>query len=146
MFEPGRGIKREEFLKLVCEAFGFKAQNGAVEFEDVAADEWYAAYIKTAVDMGIVNGISDKHFGIGNLITREDMAVMIFRALAASRNVTSPGKKSFSDADGISPYALEAVETLGSLGIISGVGDGAFAPKNNATRAEAAVIVNRCLQ
>ena len=146
MFEPGRGIKREEFLKLICEAFGFKAQNGAVEFEDVAADEWYAAYIKTAVDMGIVNGISDKHFGIGNLITREDMAVMIFRALAASRNVTSPGKKSFSDADEISPYALEAVETLGSLGIISGVGDGAFAPKNNATRAEAAVIVNRCLQ
>ena len=146
MFEPGRGIKREEFLKLVCEAFGFKTQNGAVEFEDVAEGEWYASYIKTAVNMGIVNGISEKHFGIGNLITREDMAVMIFRALSASRNDISSGKKSFSDAGEISPYALEAVETLGSLGIVSGMGDGAFAPKNNATRAEAAVIINRCLQ
>lgn len=145
-FEPERGVKREEFLKMVCGAFGFDASDSPVGFEDVASDEWYTKYVASAVRLGIVRGVSDTHFGTGSLISREDMAVMIFRALEASgRNIPSDRKK-FNDANEISAYALEAVETLCSMGIISGVGDGIFAPKNTATRAEAAVIISRCLQ
>jgi len=145
-FEPNRGVTREEFLKMVCEALEFDTSNSSVEFEDVTSDEWYAKYIASAVEAGIVNGVSDTHFGTGSLISREDMAVMIFRALAASRRNIPANKKGFNDSEEISDYALEAVETLNSMGIIRGVGDGTFAPKNTATRAEAAVIISRCLQ
>lgn len=144
-FEPSRGVTREEFCKMLCEAFGLTADALDVEFEDVNMGEWYAKYITIAYSKGIVNGMSEKHFGVGSLITREDMAVMILRAIKATGKNTSANKKSFADSDKISDYAREAVEMLSAMGIISGVGDNRFAPADTANRAEAAVIINRCL-
>ncbi len=145
-YEPGRSVTREEFVKLICEAFGFETSNKEIRFKDVKADEWYAKYIQGAVELGVINGISDTEFGIGRMITREDMAVIILRALKAKGRNIGSARKSFADKSEISGYALDAVELLSGMGIINGVGGNNYAPKNNATRAEAAVIINRCLQ
>ncbi len=145
-YEPGRAVTREEFVKLVCEAFGFEIITGDTGFVDVVSDEWYEKYINTAVSLGIVTGKSETEFGVGESITREDMAVMIIRALKAYGKLPENAeRKSFDDKNDISDYALESVEQLCGMGIINGIGDNKFAPKNNANRAEAAVIINRCL-
>ena len=62
-------------------------------------------------------------------------------AEAVGKNLTAVSDSSFTDADQISEYAQDAVYTLANAGIINGMGDGTFAPKANATRAQASVII-----
>ncbi len=145
-FEPGRVVTREEFIKLVCETFGFGKGIKTDSFNDVSENSWFNEYVSKAVEMGIVKGISEKMFGSGNSITREDMAVIIYRALQTRGINMHKASGEFVDADAISDYAKDAVGMLCGEGIINGVGDGMFAPKNPASRAEAAVIFSRCIE
>ena len=137
-FEPMRNITREEFVKLVVLAFGFEISEGETGFSDVSSGAWYESYIKTAMDNGIVTGISETEFGVGKNITRQDMAVIIAR-VKNMKNVENA--EPFADDADISDYAKEAVYAMKETGIITGVGDNRFAPKNNATRAQAAKVI-----
>ena len=145
-FEPGRTINREEFVKLICEAFGFGTSTSSFDFKDVHSDAWYSQYISKAAELGLVHGISETEFGVGTKITREDMAVIIYRACQISNKTISGERITFVDNELIADYALEAVGILSGAGIINGVGDNKFAPKNYATRAEAAALLYRCIQ
>ena len=146
IFEPGRSITREEFVKMICIAFGFGTSEKELSFTDVRKDDWFAPYVSCAVELGIIYGGSDSEFGTGQNITREDMAVIIYRAAEKKGINASYGGKSFDDEEDISQYAKESVKVLSENGIINGVGDNKFMPKKNAGRAEAAVIIYRCLE
>lgn len=70
------------------------------------------------------------------------MALMTYKAaIAMNKNLTASRSFTFADAAQISDYAVNAVQTLANAGIINGVSDTEFAPKANATRAQAAVIL-----
>ena len=146
LFEPSRDVTREEFTKLLCEAFKLSDGDREINFTDVPKDAWYKNYVSCAVANGIVNGISDDLFGSGNKITREDMAVMIFRALKCVGKDMNSGAINFNDYNEIADYAQEAVALLAGTGIVNGVGNSNFAPKSAASRAEAAVIIYRCIE
>ncbi|MEG1880344.1 MAG: S-layer homology domain-containing protein, partial [Oscillospiraceae bacterium] len=109
-------------------------------------DDWSYPYIATGVELGIVKGESETVFGIGENITREQMAVLSARMLEKNGIKIGTNKIEFSDNDIISDYAKEAVGTLAGASIINGVGNGMFAPLDFATRAESAVIINRMLK
>ncbi len=145
-FEPGREITREEFVKLICEAFGFDSNGATVQFEDVKSNDWFAPYIAAAVERKIILGISDTLFGTGVQITREDMAVIIYRAVMAAGRQLSGDGINFADENDASEYAKKPIRILADNGIINGIGDDRFAPKRNAYRAEAAVIIHRCVK
>ncbi len=138
-FEPDREVTREEFVKMLVIAMGLEITEETTQFEDVVSDSWYEEYIKTAVENGIVSGISEYEFGIGKKITRQDMAVMIFRALNLDNSEDNNDK--FADDADISDYAKDAVYAVKRAGIISGVGDNMFLPKTYATRAQAAKMI-----
>ena len=104
---------------------------------DDDANAWYAPYIAALNKAGIINGVSDTAFGIGNNVTREDFAVMICRAL----NYTAANDSSFTDKAEISAYAADAVNALFERGIVGGYEDGSFKPKANISRAEGAKII-----
>lgn len=146
IFEPGRSVTREEFVKILCEGFGFGKSSSVGTFDDVKMDDWFAPYVSIAVELGIVDGISDKMFGTGNNITRQDMATMIYRALKIKGYNRSVETAIFHDESDISDYAKQAVSILSNEGIIEGTGNGLFEPKKNAIRAEAAVIIYRCIK
>jgi len=147
-FEPGRTVTREEFVKMVVEAFklGTASINGL--FEDVKDDDWFAPYIAVATEKGVVNGVSQTCFGTGMTITREDMATIIYRtARMLNKEFRSSGAGfEFSDWIEVAQYAKEAVGMLYGNGIVNGTGDGSFAPRACATRAEASVIIFRCME
>ena len=84
-------------------------------------------------------------FGTGRTITRQDMAVMIYRAAVAADVQLPGGYVEFSDEAMIADYAKDSVAALAGAGIINGVGDGRFNPDGNATRAEATVILARIM-
>ena len=142
-FSPERNITRAEFVKLVCGAFLSGTKTYQNNFADVSAGDWFAPYVASAFDAGVVNGISQTEFGASLNITRQDMAVMIFKA---SKLAAGELKTDFADFDEISDYAKEAVKAMNSLGIINGRGNGAFCPKENATRAEAAQMIYKALK
>lgn len=142
-FEPGREITREEFVKLLSLALKLADESGTTAFADVLSGAWYEKYIASAVKNGIINGVSDTEFGIGRNVTRQDLAVMLYRAAKFL-----PEKKytQFGDDGKISDYAKDAVYTLKEYGIISGKSDSEFAPLEPASRAEAAMMIYRMIK
>ena len=140
-FAPSDNITREEFAKIIVTAFEFSDKK-AIEFEDVKG-HWSEEYIQIAACAGVVSGISDTEFGIGQNITREDMAVMLKRAIDKAKttlDIVVEDIPEISDMDDVSEYAKSAVEFLLSKGAVKG-SDGRFNPKSYATRAEAAQMV-----
>lgn len=142
VFAPNDNVNREELAKILVGAFLEDAIDGEIGFDDVDLSAWYAPYIKKAYGAGIVNGYDEATFGIGDNVTREDMAVMIYNAAKwAGMAFETKEFETFSDDNEISDYAKEAVYTLRNEGVINGVDRSTFAPKEPATRAQAAKII-----
>ena len=141
-FRPNDTIKREEFAKMLVVAINALDENAKSPFTDMDKDAWYYKYVSSAYELGIVSGVSETKFGIGRNITRQEMAVMIMQALKNYKDIQDEREDvGFSDEADIDEWAKEAVSKLYRAGIMSGSGDGNFAPKNVATRAQAAVVV-----
>jgi hypothetical protein len=125
----------------------FNGEYDAAAFTDVKADAWYASSIGAAQRLGIVNGRSDGAFGVNDSVTREEMAVMIYRAAIASGTALADGQATeFADLNAVSGYAREAVEALSKAGFISGMGDGRIEPQSPVSRAQSAVILYKLLK
>lgn len=142
LFAPKQNITRAQFAALLLRVTGQEpaAAAAAPGFSDVKAGAWYYETVAQAKALGIISGVTATTFNPNGVITREDMAVMIARALKLD---TAAGQTlSFSDEKQISAYALAAVRTVADLGIMSGA-NGAFAPKQVVTREMAAVVAVR---
>lgn len=146
-FCPGDLITREEFAKILVNAFSKLDLNASAVFSDVKEDDWYAPYVATAYAQNIVSGMGDGSFGAGLNITRQDMCVMAWRAAVSAGFAKSVEDISlnFTDAVLISDYAKDAVGAMYATKYITGMGNGEFAPLQNATRAQAAQIVYRII-
>ncbi|NLB89055.1 MAG: S-layer homology domain-containing protein, partial [Syntrophomonadaceae bacterium] len=139
-FKPDEKITRAEFAALVVKGFKLSGKSGKV-FADTA-DHWAKDFIATANAYGIVNGYSNSNFGPNDPITREQMAVMIIKAVG----LTDTGSaRTFADSQNISSWAREAVAIATGNNIMTGYPDFTFKPQGNATRAEAAVVLDKTL-
>ena len=140
-FNPNGVLTREQFAKIITVAFDKYDKNAVASFKDVDAGNWAASYIASAKNAGLMNGINDSNFGFGKSLTREDICVVIYRAAKNAGITFEIQKTDFSDYKEVSDYAKEAVSFMAGKGIISGMGDGTFAPKGNATRVQAAKLI-----
>lgn len=142
LFYPNDNITREEFVKMLTVAYKLNIENKTAKFTDVNADDWFMPYVAAALENGIVNGVSDDMFGTGQNITRQDLAVMAYNAaLKNGVEFNTEDVQKFSDDDKISDYAKTAVYALKSQDIVNGIDGKNFAPRDTATRAEAAKIL-----
>nr|QGT50947.1 hypothetical protein Firmicute1046_0230 [uncultured Firmicutes bacterium] len=141
-FAPNDSVTREEFTKLLVAALQMKADGAGKEFEDVPQGVWYSEPLRIASALGIVNGISEREFGIGESVTRQDIAAMAVRSLnSCGVSLPAVSQEKFADDDEIADYATESVYCLCAAGIINGTDGNRFAPGQFATRAEAAKII-----
>lgn len=152
-YQPDGNVTRAQFAALLVRALKLpKAPYGGM-FKDVGPDKWYALEVEAAARAGIVEG----HDGLFNpeaSITREQMATMLVRALRYIGGYTTPpitmdgnGNTSerFTDQGEIASWAVGHVEEAIHRGLMQGMGDGSFAPRQTATRAQAAVVIYRLL-
>lgn len=140
-FEPGASVTRAEFLSMLVRAFSLTSDNTEVPFGDVGG-EWYYDSIRIAYGLGIAAGYEDGSFRPDAQITREEMAALALRAASkAGISIPSGNAVTFTDSWDIADFAKEAIDTMTAAGIINGMGDGTFAPKETANRAQAAVII-----
>ena len=126
-------------------ALGISAADKQVQFTDNVPGSWYTDYVNTAASAGIINGMGDGSFGVGRSITRQDVAVIVCNALSNAGVTLSPSNDTFADDAEISGYAKDKVMSLYALGLVSGRGNGRFAPQEYMTRAETAVLVYNML-
>ncbi|MBR5272345.1 MAG: S-layer homology domain-containing protein, partial [Clostridia bacterium] len=139
----GKNITRADFTTLIVRAFKFEAD--IATFRDVDSSKYYAAPIGIAKTLGIVGGINATDFAPNAQITRQDMMVIIYRALnVAGVEINKTQSPTFSDMNSVASYAKDAVEALTGAGLIAG-SNGKINPKANTTRAEVAVVLDRIL-
>ncbi len=142
-FRPNAPITRAEFTKIVVKAFFGDTANAAENvFGDVAAGDWFAEVVATAHKEGIISGDGSGSFRPNDLISRQDMAIIIYNAARKFNLIDAEeANAEFTDSADISDYAKAAVFKLKSKGIISGMEDGSFKPLENADRAAAAQMI-----
>ncbi|WP_274654222.1 S-layer homology domain-containing protein [Paenibacillus humicola] len=151
-FEPDKTITRAEFASFIVRGLGLSGNvQAAAKFSDVDASSTAAASIGAAVNAGIVQGMPDGTFKPASPITREQMASMIVRASAAAGKSLGSSQrdadllKRFKDAAKIGAWARGDTAEAVDAEIINGLTSDTFAPKSNATRAQAAVMIKRLL-
>lgn len=142
-FCPADYVTREEFAAMLVRAFASDAEISTVSFNDIEKDGWYIESLGKAISAGIVNGNEDGSFGIDEKITRQDMMVMLKRAIDYSGILLEAELEevAFNDDVEIADYAKDAVYTLKNARIVNGVTSDTFAPLQSATRAEAAKVI-----
>jgi len=140
-----RLITREEFCTLAVKLHesltGQSVSPGSDPFDDTDNPEILKAY-----KLGIVNGISDTAFAPQNNITRQEICVMIYRALDTSLpslDKSAGGDFPFDDQALVAAWADDAVRFAYKNGIMKGMGNNLMAPLANTTREQAMVLLKR---
>lgn len=147
VFAPSDSVKRAEAAKMLVLMFAEVDDKATSSFKDVSQNSWMYPYVSAASEFGIVKGLDEDAFAPDANVSREDFAVMIYRAAIKSGfSFDIEPKEKFADDENISDYAKDAVYALKNSEIINGVGDNSFAPKQSLTRAEAAKIMAEFLK
>ncbi|MBQ6698341.1 MAG: S-layer homology domain-containing protein, partial [Oscillospiraceae bacterium] len=142
-YSPAKNITRADFALLLVRAFKLESEN-AENFADVAASDYFAAELAIARNNGIISGIGDNKYAPRNTITRQDMMVIVHRALTKLGVELESADVDYGDFTSVAEYAQDAVEALITSGLVNGK-SGKIAPTDYTTRAEVAVLIKRIL-
>ena len=153
IFAPEANLTRAEFATVLYSQSGKPAVTYRPVFKDVEKGAWYSNPVLWAYDNSIVSGYANGNFGTSDNITREQLALMMYKyAKTKGYDTTAESGmlQKFSDEAQISTWAREAIQWAASHGIMSGKGNGAdgkplLDPQGNATRAECAAMMKKML-
>lgn len=147
-FGPDVTTSRAMIATILWRLAGSPVVNYAMDYTDVAQDQWYSEAVRWATSEGVVTGYGNGLFGTDDPITREQLATMLWRYAQIEDYDLSIGEDtnilSYTDVADLSEYAISAMQWAVGAGIINGTGDGStLSPKGQATRAQAAVMLMR---
>ncbi|MDR2132688.1 MAG: S-layer homology domain-containing protein [Clostridiales Family XIII bacterium] len=117
-------------------------------FDDVTEDKYYAAFVSWAKENGIVSGVGGNLFAPDGDVSRQDMAVILYR-YARFMGMELPKKEErqpFADEAGIAGYALDAMYAMREAGVVTGKPGNLADPRGKATRAEVAAMFHRFVE
>ena len=142
-FGPNDNLSRAQFAQILFNKEGRPVVNYLLQYSDVANGAWYTEAIRWATSQGVVGGYGNGNFGPNDNITREQLAVMLWRY--AGSPAATDKELHFNDADKASGYALAALRWAVENGIINGKGGGILDPQGLATRAQTAQMLKNFL-
>lgn len=148
VFGAANSVTRGQFATILYRMQGQPASSNQSKFADVAPNKYYTKAVNWANNAGIVNGYTATQFAPNASITREQMAVMMFKYAQYLGLDTAPRANiyAYTDAHQVSSYAANALSWAIAKGLISGMTPTTLAPKNSASRAECAAIIQRFIQ
>lgn len=143
LFAPNAPLTREMLAVVLYNMEKQPESTGVNPFADVKADMWYTDAIVWANANGIVAGYDDSTFGLGDSITREQLAAILYRyAQMKGYDVTEKADLTgYADSAAISGYAVEAMQWANANGIVNGMTATTLAPQGTATRAQVATML-----
>ena len=147
-FAPNDTLTRAMLVTVLYRNAGEPATNRSIPFADVDMGDYYANAVSWAKQNGIVNGVTENDFAPNSNITREQIATIMFRyaQYKGMTAVTMEENLHFEDSSEISEYAISAMNWAVGKGLMNGKTTTTINPKDNATRAEIAAILQRYIE
>ncbi len=145
-FAPSGTATRGQIVTILWRLAGSPVVNYAMRYADVSGDSWYGEAVRWASAEGVVTGYSESSFAPDDAITREQLAAILYRyAKAQGQGFTGLWyfPLSFTDADGVSSWADEAMHWCVVKGVLNGTSETTLSPTATATRAQLAAILQR---
>lgn len=143
-FAPNANMTRAMFVTVLASFSDVETKGEKTLFSDVPANKWYTGAVTWAAQNGLVSGVGDGRFAPNASITRQDLCTVLAKFLSMEdMTLTRSKDTSFLDEKQISSYAKEAVSFCAQTGLVSGFDDGSFRPKETATRAQVAAILQK---
>ena len=142
-FAPGMLLNRAMAAQVLYNLADGTASTAA-GFPDVAASAWYADAVNWAAANGYVTGYDNGSFGPEDSLTREQLAVILYRYAGSPEPTGS--LDGFTDAASASDYAVDALRWAVGEGLLTGKDGGRLDPAGTASRAELAQILARFAQ
>lgn len=141
-FSPNVGMTRAMLVQVLHRMAG-EPEAGSARFTDVAEDAWYAKAVAWAAENGIVEG-ADGLFRPNDLVTRQELAAILYRYDAGEAETAEDALDAFADAENIASWAKTSMAWAVEQGLLQG-SNGSLLPAKTATRAEVATILVRYL-
>lgn len=144
-FGPADKLQRQDFIVILARIAGVDLDSyDACALSDVDINAYYGKSVAWAVANDIIKGYENGKFGVGDAITREQVATILYRYMG-SPEVTGAEETlaPFADAGSISSFAQDAMVWAIQNGVISGKNATTLAPTATASRAEIATIIMR---
>lgn len=143
-FAPADNVTRAEIAKILALALELEAgeKDEPKAFGDVLSNHWAYEYVTLLSGKGIINGVEEGVFGTDMPLTRQMLVTILYRAAGEPEVV---GADEFADMKDADDYAKTAMKYYKIKGAIEGVGNNKFLPQANISRAEAVVMVSKCL-
>ncbi|PKL36782.1 hypothetical protein CVV38_02690 [Candidatus Peregrinibacteria bacterium HGW-Peregrinibacteria-1] len=139
VFAPEDSVTRAEFLKMVLLASGATINDSEITpFTDVDAGAWYAPYVKTAKDLGIIEGYENGTFRPNDTINRVEALSMILKAFGVDINFDA--SFTFPDTSSAAWYA-DYISFAVENEIVKGYENGNFGPSDALSRAQTAKVI-----
>lgn len=142
-FSPDSSMTRGMLATVLHNLEGNPAATTEAAFTDLRDGAWYSASIHWAAEKGILSGYGEGRVGAENPITREQLAVILWKY--AGSPTASGSELRFSDAATAGNYAKPALQWATENGVMVGSSSGALQPKAQATRAEVAQMLKNFL-
>lgn len=144
-FDPEGTTTRAMIVTILYRLSGDTGKEYSYTFRDLEAGAYYENAVAWAAAKGVVQGYSAKEFGPNDLLTREQIATILFRyAKLNGYDISASGALDrFSDGDQIGDYAVAAMDWCNGVELIKGTSATTLSPKGSASRAQVAVILYR---
>ena len=136
-FGVNDNVTRAQLAAILYRAAGSPAASGTTRFPDVASTAYYVNAASWAADGGLINGYQDGRFGVNDPITRQQVTAIFWRWAGSP----AASAEDYADEASISDYAKTAVDWARANGIVPPKDQNRFAPADNATRGEIALIL-----
>ena len=151
-FQPDQDMTRAQLVTVLWRLMGEPEKRWDTDvYCDVSGDDWYADGVFWATQAGIAGGVDapqpgeQPRFDPEGVVTREQLAVMIYRLMEEKEVAPTGALTGFSDAAAVSGWAVEAMDWAVSNGLLTGKPGGKLDPQGSVTRAEAATLIQRLL-
>ena len=146
LFLPGNPSSRAMLVTMLWRLEGRPVLEASLTFADVDPSSWYGPAVRWAAAMGIVGGYDAATFAPNDPVTREQLAVILYRYIRGMGGGFPEGQAlrlDYADAGEAADWAVEALCWMTEKGIIQGTGENRLSPKGTAARAQIAVMLMR---
>ncbi|MBR5614535.1 MAG: S-layer homology domain-containing protein, partial [Clostridia bacterium] len=144
-FEPESKMSRAMLVTVLYRMTNTKNGENNYSFLDVPQGQWYSDAVSWAAANGIVNGINRAEFAPDSDVSREQMALIIYRFAKMQGLDVGDGAdiSAFADMNDVSDWALDAIKWANKTELVNGTSETTLSPKATATRAQVAAILMR---
>ncbi len=142
-FSPDRNVTRRDLVTVLYRLAGRPEPHGTYSFPDVTSNDSAYNALMWAAEQNLISGFEDGALRPNAPVTREQLAVILYRMCPNSPVFTPTALRSFDDWESIQSYAWTSVDWAVSTGILRGISDTQLSPDGTVTRAQLSSIVLR---